>query len=268
MLSAPINAHPTSPAPHSSLPVRTPEPINLPPLQGLDIQARYLSARTGGDFFDVLAIGPHLVFLLSDIAGTRTSAHSIAAYTQDTFRRRVPELFGTPGANLTDAIATLAHDINRTLTSSTTHGVCFAPTFLACFDLSLSILTYINAGGQPAIFRDSDGTRVLTNACMPLGLFSHLTYEPAFQAFEPGARLLLVTKGVVEERRGKTPFGAEHVTHLLKDSTTNSAFDLCQTILNQAHQVDKPSWYHLPKLRLTKPKRTEDLTAVALVRPA
>ncbi len=267
MLSAPINS--SNPAtPHPSLPVRTPQPIRLPPLQGLDIQARYLAARTGGDFFDVLAVGPHLVFLLADIAGTRASAHTIAAETQDTFRRRAPELFGTPGANLTDAIATLAHEINHTLTSSTTHGVCFSPTFLACFDLSLSILTYINAGGQPAIFRDSDGTRVLTNACMPLGLFSHLTYEPAIQAFEPGARLLLVTKGVIEERHGKTAFGAERVTHLLKDSTTNSAFDLCQTILEQAHQFDKPSWFRLTKLHLTKSKRTEDLTAVALFRPA
>jgi serine phosphatase RsbU (regulator of sigma subunit) len=224
--------------------------------------------RTGGDFFDAIAIGQHVIFLLTDIAGTRTNSHTIAASAQDTFRSRAPELFGTPDVNLTDAISTLAHDINHTLITATAHGICFAPTFLACFDLSLSILTYINAGGQPAIFRDTDGTRTLTNACMPLGLFSLLTFEPGIQAFEPGARLLLVTKGVIEERSGQTPFGAGRVTDLLQGSTTNSALDLCQDILEQAHQFDKPSWYRLSKLHLTRPKRTEDLTAVALVRPA
>jgi len=269
MLSVPI--HPSQPP--AAPTARTPQPIHLPPLEGLDIKARYDTARTGGDFFDALTLGPHLVFLLSDIAGTRTCAHTIAANTQDTFRARAPQLFGTPGANLTDAISTLAHDINHTLTTATPHGVCFAPTFLACFDLSLNILTYINAGGQPAIFRDTDGTRILTNACMPLGLFSLLTFEPGIQAFEPGARLLLVTKGVIEERSGRTPFGTDRLTQHLQTATTHSALDLCQEILEQAHEFNHPSWFSFSKLslsnlRLTRPERTEDLTAVALVRPA
>jgi len=283
MLSAqthPLTANPTQPLsaqpfssqtdptlPNSPISVRTPQPTALPPLQGLDIQSRYHSARTGGDFFDAIILGPHLVFLLTDIAGSRSSAHTIAACAQDTFRSRASELFGNPGINLTDAISTLAHNINGTLIS-TANGVCFAPTFLACFDLTLNILTYINAGGQPAIFRDTDGTRPLPNTCMPLGLFTLLTYEPGIEAFEPGARLLLVTKGIVEARSGRTPFGPERVTQLLEDSNTHSASDLCQMIIEQAHLFTRPPWYNLAKQAFTKPKRTEDLTAVALIRPA
>jgi serine phosphatase RsbU (regulator of sigma subunit) len=245
---------------------RTPEPTRLPPLEGLDLRSHYYSARSAGDFFDALALGPHVVFLLTDIAGTRASAHPIASATQDTFRLHAPRLFGTPGANLTNAISILAHDINHTL-STATAGVCFAPTFIACYDRSLGVLAYINAGGRPAIFRDADGTRVLTNACMPLGLFTHLTYEPAIQVFEPGARLLLLTKGVIEARSGRTPFGIERAVNLLqKSSTTSSALDLCQTVLQQAHQHTRPPWYALAKLAFTKPERVDDLTAVVLAR--
>jgi len=243
------------------------QPTHLPPLEGLDLRAHYYSARTGGDFFDALALGPHVVFLLTDIAGSSTSSHAIIAATQDTFRRRAPELFSTSATNLSNAVSTLAHDINQTLTTSS-GGVCFAPTFLGCYDLTLGVLTYINAGGQPAIFRDADGTRILTNATMPLGLFTHLTYEPAIQVFEPGARLLLVTKGVILARSGSTPFGIERVKLLLQDSTANSALDLCQAVLHQAHQHTRPPWYALAKRLFTKPERIDDLTAVVLARPS
>jgi serine phosphatase RsbU (regulator of sigma subunit) len=242
---------------------RTPLPTHLQPAPGLDLQSRYYSARTGGDFFDALTLGPHVVFLLTDIAGTRDQAHAIAAAAQDTFRTQASQLFGKPGINLVDAIATLAHEINHTL-SDAAHGPRFSPTFLACFDLSLGLLAYINAGGQPAILRDADGTRTLEAACMPLGLFTLLTFEPALQAFEPGAQLLLVTKGVVEARRGRAHFGIERLIRLLQNSTSATAQELCQNTVDQVHQFRKRSWHLLP---FTKPKRIEDLTAVALIRP-
>ena len=67
---------------------RTPKPTVLPPLTGLDINARYHSIRTGGDFFDAILVGPHLVFLLTDIAGELREIQSIAAEVQDVLRTR------------------------------------------------------------------------------------------------------------------------------------------------------------------------------------
>src|SRR3954451_2543544 len=66
-----------------SKPSRTPLPTALPPLKELDLHARYYSSRIGGDFFDAVAAGPHVVFLLTDIAGTRSDAQAIAAAAQD-----------------------------------------------------------------------------------------------------------------------------------------------------------------------------------------
>ena len=267
MLSAPSQ----STQPPGSLPTRTPAPTTLPSLEGLDLHCYYHSARTGGDFFDALILGPHVVFLLTDIAGKRDSAHTIASATQDTFRQRAPQLFGTPGANLTNAISILAHDINQTLTTACP-GVCFSPTFLGCYDLNLGVLTYINAGGQPAIFSDSDGTRILTHACMPLGLFALLTYEPAFQAFEPGARLLLLTKGVIEVgSSSRLPLSPDRFAHFLDDhlrkNPRSSAHDLCTAVLGQANQYARTSWQSLKKLLFGKSERIDDRTAVVLARP-
>src|SRR5437868_10639588 len=108
-------------------PARTPLPTALPPLQELDLHARYYSSRTGGDFFDAVAAGPHVVFLLTDIAGARADAHTIASAAQDTFRLRVPQLFSADSINMTDTLATLAHEINQAIYNAA-NGSRLAPT--------------------------------------------------------------------------------------------------------------------------------------------
>jgi hypothetical protein len=102
---------------------------------------------------------------------------------------------------------------------------------------------------------------------MPLGLFTHLTFEPAIQAFEPGARMLLVTKGILEAQRGREPFGVERATAVLKNIPNGSAFDLCGIVLEDANEFRKPPWYSKERLPFIKSEPPEDLTAVALVRP-
>jgi serine phosphatase RsbU (regulator of sigma subunit) len=251
---------------NSSQAARTPLPTALPPLKDLDLHARYHSSRTGGDFFDAVAAGPHVVFLLTDIAGARADAHTIAAAAQDVFRLHVPQLFTTEVVNMMDTLGILAHEVNQAI-YTTAGGSRLAPTFLGCYNLHLGVLAYINSGGQPAIFRDNDGTRILGHVTMPLGLFTHLTFEPAIQAFEPGARLLLVTKGILEARRDREQFGVERATAVLENIPNGSAFDLCGLTLEDAHEFRKPPWYSPERLPFVKSQRVEDLTAVALVRP-
>src|SRR3984893_12478695 len=247
-------------------PPRTPLPTALPPFQELDLHARYYSSRTGGDFFDAIAAGPHAVFLLTDIAGTRADAHAIASAAQDTFRLRDPQLFTTEVINMMDTLGILAHEINQAIYNAA-GGSRLAPTFLGCFNLPLGLLAYINSGGPPAIFRDSDGTHLLGHVTMPLGLFNHLTFEPAIQAFEPGARMLLVTRGILEAQRGREQFGVERATAVLQNIPNGSAFDLCGVTLEDAHEFRKPPWDSPERLPFIKSQPVEDLTAVALVRP-
>jgi serine phosphatase RsbU (regulator of sigma subunit) len=244
----------------------TPCPVNLTRLKGLDISARYHADRCRGDFFDGVTVGFRQVFLLTDIAGPRSEAHAIAAEAQFAFRERAQELFEPADANESDAIATLAHDVNRSLMEAA-HGVRFAPTFLGCFNVTLGILTYCNAGRVLAVFRDTKSACVLERGGVPLGLFTHVTYEPAVLAFEPRDKLLLVTKGVTESRRGATEFGVKRVERVLEQSHDASASQICDNVLSQAYNFGNHPWSRVYDLLFTRRQRSsEDLTAVALVR--
>jgi serine phosphatase RsbU (regulator of sigma subunit) len=247
------------------IPGPAPCPVDLTHLEGLDLSARYHSDRCGGDFFDGLAIGSRMVFLLTDIAGSRSEAHAIAAEAQVAFRHTAHELFSASGANESEAIAALAHEVNRSLIEAA-KGVRFAPTFLGCFNLTLGILTYCNAGRVLAVFRDAESAHVLERGGVPLGLFTHVTYEPAVLAFEPGDKLLLVTKGVIESRQGADEFGVKRVEHLLEQSNGDSAAEICDTVLREAYDFGNHPWARVYDLLHARKRSQEDLTAVALVR--
>ncbi len=243
----------------------TPCPVDLMRMEGLDLSARYHSDRCGGDFFDGIAVGSRLVFLLTDIAGPRSEAHAIAAEAQVAFRQTARELFDAVDANESEAIATLAHEVNRSLIEAA-RGVRFAPTFLGCFNLTLGILTYCNAGQVQAVFRDAESAHVLERGGVPFGLFTHVTYEPAVLAFEPGDKLLLVTKGVTESRQGAAEFGTKRVERLLERSNGDSAAEICDTVLREAYDFGNHPWARVYDFLRARKRSHEDLTAVALVR--
>jgi serine phosphatase RsbU (regulator of sigma subunit) len=255
--------------PDSAAMGRSPRRMELQGLQGIDLHAEYHSVRTGGDFFDAVDLGSHVIFLLTDIAGTKEATQPIATAVQEIFRGSSTELLGPTGTNVMDATALLAQEVNHALLGAA-KGVRFSPTFLGCYDVSLGVLAYVNAGGLTAVFHDSEGARILPSESAPLGLFTHLTHEPAMQAFEPGAKLLLVTKGVMETRHGRTHFGVERLIPLLDDAApgfaTQSAKELCRAALKAAEEFKQIPWYN----RLLHPfgsrDEDEDMTALALVR--
>jgi serine phosphatase RsbU (regulator of sigma subunit) len=241
---------------------REPPPAELGLVDGLDLHAQYYSYRTGGDFFDAVRVGSRVVFLLSDVAGRRRETDPIVAETQEVFRTRAAELFGASDANLMEGTEMLVQAINLAVMGAA-KGLRFAPTMVGCYDVQLGVLAYINAGGQTAVLHDSEGTRALPNVSMPLGLFTHLTYEASMQAFEAGARLLVVTKGVTQSMRGKIPFGSERVLKVLQRSKDESASGVCRAVLKAAHRFEKRRWKWFTFWRQVE---REDMTALAMVR--
>jgi serine phosphatase RsbU (regulator of sigma subunit) len=219
-------------------------------VDGLELHAEYSAERTGGDFFDAVRVGSRVLFFLSDIAGRRLEAEPIAARTQQVFRSKAVELFGSG-------------DVNNLAITGSAKEIRFAPTFVGCYDVEHGILAYVNAGGQVAAMRDSDGTRLLPDVAMPLGLFTHLIYDASMQAFEPGATLLIVTKGVTESMRGKVAFGAQRVMEVLRDPNDASAAQVCRDVLKSANQFEEGG---LERLAFWRRTVREDRTALAMVR--
>jgi serine phosphatase RsbU (regulator of sigma subunit) len=240
---------------------REPHPAALGLVDGLDLHAHYHFDRTGGDFFDAVRVGTRVAFLLSDIAGRRETTDPIAAATQHAFRAKATELFAAGDANLMEGTEMLVQTINKAIITAASGGICFAPTMLGCYDAQIGVLAYINAGGQTAMLRDSEGTRPLPNASLPLGLTTHMPYEASMQAFEPGARLLVVTKGVTLSMRGKVPFGSDRVRESLENSNNDPADKICHAVLQAAAEFQKEGW-------LKRKPQVEDMTALAMVRSA
>lgn len=229
---------------------------------GLDLDARCSPDRAGGDLFDAVRIGSRVAFLLSDIAGRRPELDPIAASIKEAFRRRAPEYFGDPGANLMDGTELLVQAINQALISAAS-GVRFTPTVVGCYDAQLGVLAYINAGGQTALLGDAEGVRPLPNVSMPLGLFPHLTYDASMQAFEPGATLLVVTKGVSDSLAGPDSSKTKRLADALGTANDGPAGAGCQAVLDAAQGSAKQHWGWVP---FRNKLASNDMTALVMRR--
>lgn len=212
-------------------PLRQPAPTLLPALPTVGIAALYHAARMGGDFYDfaVTQCG-RLVFLLLDVAGKRGPALEIAALVQERFREKAPELFRGEDVNQSDALTNLSVLINRTILKAA-EGVRHAPGFLGCYDPKLGTLSYVNAGHTPALLKDAEGVTLLKANGLPLGLFSHATHDAGVAVMQPGAALLLVSKGLVESRRGSKEFGLDRVIEVFQAREFRDAQELCSSVL-------------------------------------
>ncbi len=247
-----------TPAPKQDL--RHPEPAAVPNLPNSSLAALYKAARVGGDFYDfVVTPAGRLVFMLADIAGQREEALHIAAAAQDVFRKKVKENFSGQYLNEHDAMTDLLIDVNRAIMTAA-KGVRNSPAFIGCYEEHLGTLAYINAGHPPALLRDSTGVTPLPANGFPLGLFSHAAHDTQISVLQPGAALLIVSKGLVESRSKSEEYGMERLTETLQTASFEDAQDLCRLILQSVEEFSN---------RRGKPGTAgNDTTAVALVRAA
>jgi serine phosphatase RsbU (regulator of sigma subunit) len=212
-------------------PLRQPAPPLVPTLPAVGIAALYRGARMGGDFYDfAVTQDGRLVFLLLDIAGKRKEALDIAASVQQDFREKAPEMFHGQDINQSDALNNLSILLNRAILKAE-DGVRHAPAFVGCYDPALGMLTYVNAGHTPALLKDTQGITLLKANGIPLGLFSHATHDAAVAVMQPGAALLVVSKGLVESGRGSKEFGLERVVEVLQTREFRDAQELCAALL-------------------------------------
>ncbi|HXP47832.1 MAG TPA: SpoIIE family protein phosphatase [Terriglobales bacterium] len=248
---------------HNAAPQRTlrrPQSTPVPQLGSSSISALYRAARVGGDFYDFLVTDSRrLVFLLLDVAGKREEALDIAAAVQERMHPMAAELLRADDVNEADALPTLLIELNRVIIQAA-GGVRCAPAFLGCYEEEFGTLTYINAGHTPALLKDNEGVTRLEANGFPLGLFSHATHDALITAIEPGAGLLLVSRGLVESKAGSKEYGIERLTECVSKTSFQNAHDLCTQVLGAVKTFTESSWRH---------KETEnDVTTLALVRAA
>lgn len=238
------------PAPRAVEPVES----NFPVMRDAQIAAVFAGERQGGDFFDSIRVSPNRVlFGLLDVAGHRAENETILADAQQVFRELGTELFGPSEVNEADALTQLCVQLNRTIMEAA-KGVHSCPAFAGCYNEDLGIVFYANAGHTPGLVRHGQDVSKLPATGLPLGLFSHATCDAPLIALEPGAALLLASRGVVEANCKEAEFGMEGLESAFQRAPLGGAHDLCVSILNQAQEF------------ACTPAREDDMTALALVR--
>jgi serine phosphatase RsbU (regulator of sigma subunit) len=261
---------PFSSRPHSE-PARRPAPAQVPQFSTVDVAACYRSARVGGDYFEFVRVASErLLLVLLDVAGDSSEAMPVEAAVQELLHKRGPELFGGADLNEADAIAELVLLMNRTILAATEH-LHHTPAFVACYNESTGVLTYINAGHTPGLLKDGDSIELLSANGLPLGLFSHSTHDAQIAVVSPDATVLLVSRGLIEMRSGREEFGLERLCQYFHQSTARTAAQLCKEILHETSQfVRLNSSGMLGRiLKVATSDRIEnDVTAVALARHA
>lgn len=259
------------PAVNSNL--RQPSPSLPPNLQSSDLAALYRAARVGGDFFEFVRVGEHrLVFVLLDIAGKREEALNIAAAVQETLRDVAPKLFGQADLNESDAVTELVLHLNQSILAAA-NGVRCAPGFVACYDETMGIVSYINAGFVPALVRDNGSINMLEASGLPLGLFSHATHDAQVCVLPEGGALLLASRGLVEVRAGSEEYGTARLKEALSKADMSSANDLCASVLRHVsefvEQQKRRRFLGLAKLQARVEGDSlsqNDITTVGLIR--
>jgi serine phosphatase RsbU (regulator of sigma subunit) len=235
---------------------RPPVHSDVPELHEAEIAAVYYSQRMAGDFYDFVRVNPHrVVFGFMDAAGRLEDTRAIVSAAQDTFRSLAPELLGAEEVNEAEAMVELCHELNRTILLAE-GGVRACPAFAGCYDEILGTVCYFNAGHTPGLLRDRTSVTELGATSLPLGLFSHATCDAPMVALEPGAALLLVTRGIVESKCKGEEFGLDQVKKSLQRASSETAKKICETILDDVQKF------------MCQPPTHDDVTALALVRAA
>lgn len=238
------------------VPVRDPVHADVPELHDAELAAVYYGRRMAGDFYDFVRVGPdRVLFGLLDAAGGLLETRAIVSAAQNTFRTFGSELFAQPHVNETEAMTELCVRLNQVVLDAA-EGIWACPAFAGCYNESLGVVSYFNAGHTPGLLRDHAGVSELPATGLPLGLFSHLTSDAAMVGLEPGAVLLLSSRGIVEAKCKAEEFGLQRVQEVLRRFQAGNASALCLAVLDQVQQFMGAAPTH------------NDVTALALKRTA
>jgi sigma-B regulation protein RsbU (phosphoserine phosphatase) len=168
-----------------------------PKIPGISVAYATRPANTvAGDYYDVFPRPGktndenRVVFAVADVAGKSIPAAMLMA----TFQASLKTL-STAQVPLTELVA----NMNKYACSNSQGGLRFTTAFLAEYDATRRIFTYINAGHNNPILRRSTGLiERLDVGGLPLGIMPDAKYESASVALAPGDWLVVFTDGVVE----------------------------------------------------------------------
>lgn len=208
-----------------------------PDIEGYEIHGNNLPSRqVSGDLFGWwLRSDGRWLFCLADVSGKGLGPGLLMASLQATLEAWTERDLST---------AELAFQLSKVLARHT-DGRRFVTAFLALLDPRTATLTYTNAGHNPALFLQPDGTvRPLEAQGLPLAMLPGNAYEEATIQLEPGDLLVVYTDGITEAADPQEEeFGAEALTSLLRAHRSEPLMALDATLLGELDRFTQGAPY-------------------------
>jgi len=197
-----------------------------PGIPGLDLAVRYLPAtggvHVGGDWYDVFSLSRNRVALaIGDVAGHSIGSASIMGEIRSILRAYTLE---------DPAPADVLRRTNAAVCQLLPDAI--ATVFYAVLDLSTGDLTYASAGHPPALLDDGEGHAEYLDSASGamLGAGGDSDYTASYRRLAPGAKLMLYTDGLIEDRRRDIGEGFTALARAMRQCLAQTAEWTCQFV--------------------------------------
>jgi sigma-B regulation protein RsbU (phosphoserine phosphatase) len=206
-------------------------PAHDPQVEGFDICAwNFSTEEVSGDYYDWVSIyDDQIGIVIADVSGKGVPAALLMAFLRASLRAAI-HIGYAPHISMAKVNYLLWESIERNQ---------FVTAFYGVLDASNKTLAYTNAGHNPPLLMDADGTaRFIERGGLPLGMFKNTRYYEYYQAIEPGQTLVLYTDGATEAVGANgEEYGRARLETAVRASRHLSARDLITAI-----QQDVLAW--------------------------
>jgi sigma-B regulation protein RsbU (phosphoserine phosphatase) len=199
-------------------------PASDPQLEGFDICAyNYPTEEVSGDYYDWVRIyDDQIGLVVADVSGKGVPAALLMAFLRASLRAAT-HIGYAPHISMAKVNYLLWESIERNQ---------FVTAFYGVLDASNKTLAYTNAGHNPPLLMDADGSaRFIERGGLPLGMFRDTRYYEYYLALEPGQILVLYTDGVTEaNNESGEEYERERLAQTVRDGRHLSAKELINFI--------------------------------------
>lgn len=195
-------------------------PASDPKVEGFDICAyNFSTEEVSGDYYDWVSIYEDQIGLvIADVSGKGVPAALLMAFLRASLRAAI-HIGYAPHISMSKVNYLLWESIERNQ---------FVTAFYGVLDATNKTLAYTNAGHNPPLLMNADGSaRFIEHGGLPLGMFRATRYYEYYLPIDTGQTIVLYTDGVTEAvNAAGEEYGRDRMAQVVREGRAASAREL------------------------------------------